>query len=397
MEHYLVRWEWDTTDLFWHVSGASGLFDFRSLTECGTPAGPEGLAFAWFPTTISRPGAVHLGDDINQLTGLQKSAFESELGIRGGALPSGSLLEALMEALSLHCDPTGVAAWKPLIPSSQTRDIGFFKNYPARIRRRRIRPVTAPEWPNIRDVHRADYRRMREDSIAGRVGTDHHRRYLQTLLDKYPSATRGEFIPGDLPDEEPLPRGTTHTDNFNGGDQLTWTDVQETWINVSNLIEVDANGAARRAEHDVASDDMFAESKIVSDGQFNVGVPGPAIRFSASATTFYHSGHRDNTSAHFVIKVVTDTPTFLDDGGAGATMGLVARIEINGSDWEAFYDGTSVLTGTDTAISGNVRGGLATSGGLVDQQMDDFKVEDFGASLPFQPTFNRRTPTYLRM
>lgn len=176
--------------------------------------------------------------------------------------------------------------------------------------------------------------------------------------------------------------------------QLTWTEVFSTgWNLTTNAAQADGPGGAHiesaRAESDLATADQDVSVdaiRLVNTVSNSVG--GVAARFAAAAETLYSgfiwrefAAGRDRVTLR---KTVTGTETDLaHSADQTITPPDRIRLTVSGSSLEAFLNGTSVVTATDTAITGNTRCGIVAYKSSYDAadsaRLDDWSAADLAA------------------
>jgi hypothetical protein len=186
---------------------------------------------------------------------------------------------------------------------------------------------------------------------------------------------------------------TIITEDFNGANQspMTGHDLSWTQFNASGQIDIDTNqchwdtgsqGYAR-ADSDLASDDHYSEITWVDTGQTDSGNASGVITRKAggdTVTTLYR--HRANQAATGTIleKKVSDATTTLDSGGSDPTDGDKITGKADGSTITLDINDSEILTGTDSAITGNVRCGIFIfHGSSIAVIMDNYEAGDLAA------------------
>lgn len=199
-----------------------------------------------------------------------------------------------------------------------------------------------------------------------------------------------------------FPLATVLDENFNGTDSVTLANTQLSWaeytagevewqqlsnqlnlavLNVGNFAE---NGL--RVESDLASDDHYAEIDWVSVSGALTRTSGPTVR-QASGSTITHYGFIYIADAATVQLAKMVSGSFTDIGGGAVAYtisgGDTFRIEADGSTQDGLVNGSSKRTGTDTAITGNLRAGMrglgegTSTGNII---WDTWKAEDLAAA-----------------
>lgn len=376
-----------------------GYFDMRSLPEQGIAVIPSG--FSWFayaePQDICLSGCRHRGvlvgtslDDTIE----NAASIESLLKVR---LDAGSTTPALVltELVTLHGDPMGETAWKPVLSGRLLfggREVATWRHW-----------KYADANPTYRalalGVFQEDYRRLRAADIDR--GSEHYKRVLSKWAEDYGLDYR-EFIPSDLPDEGVLPHETDLNDTFTdtGGTGLTshTGDDGQTYTLVTGGgtdWEITASGDAITGPTGSGGGGLFRASTALSTANqygeldFYIAPSGGdiasfALRVSASADTAYWNWWR---FVHRLYKRVTGTNTQIGTDidshtGLGSSP-RVARMEIEDSDVYLYYNGSLERTTTDASITGNVNVGLYLfQSDDDDAEADDWNTGDFSTGAP---------------
>lgn len=180
---------------------------------------------------------------------------------------------------------------------------------------------------------------------------------------------------------------TSYSESWNGADSGTFG-IDLTWFEYSagNTETKNNRGATVgqvgfvevRAEHDVSSANHYAQCSIVTTtdaGGENHQV-GPACRFSASAKTYYTFRWLYNSMT--LMKVVSGAYTDLSTlGEVPASRPVTFRVDANGSTIKGFQNGTEKRSVTDTAITGNTRGGIYWyDNSFYTIEVDDWVIDD---------------------
>lgn len=182
--------------------------------------------------------------------------------------------------------------------------------------------------------------------------------------------------------------GATITESFDKADSdtlgpdLTWTELEGDWDVVTNQVRLQSftGSAAARADHDLNSDGHYAQVDYVST-QGGEGKFGPLVRKDSSTTlTFYRGLGRGEFDDTQLDKVESGSVTTLASGSFTFSLPDTLRIEVNGSSLDFLINGASQLTATDSAITGNLRTGLAGKSDN-DQDGDNFEAGDLAAAI----------------
>lgn len=187
-----------------------------------------------------------------------------------------------------------------------------------------------------------------------------------------------------------LAGGATHTDSFTAGDSstlsgdLTWNEysASKEWAVASNRASMTGNGgwSRARADHDLDTDDHYAEATLVACTPGSTAAVGVICRKDGTTTeTFY--GFWPITgggTGHRLRKFVTGTETVIEDIATTFSANEVAKVQADGSSITGWLDGVQVADGTDTDITGNLRTGIVafSNAGGTSNLLDDFTAED---------------------
>ncbi len=304
-----------------------------------------------------------------------------------GAL-SGAALDGLWEELTVAAVPDGHAGPPPLMPDRRL-DLALRCPRAGLLRRVRLVPGVSPQWSNVRAVERLAYASVRDRALAGRmrrppldgeteaaVDRRFHRRYLRALVERYGVGYR-EFqlgaAPdgGDLPDEPPLPHGSTLTESFDTADSDTlgpdqsWNETQGNARIASNEVSFDKTGFTYvRVGTDLAGSDQIATLDVTAlDNSTSVRsvYTGPAARFASGADTFYTAYLRRNSTLDRIelLKVVNGASTLLATKTITHSLPDEVSVRVAGSDISALLNGAEEIAPvTDTAITSGTRSGL---------------------------------------
>jgi len=367
MYYYLTPWEWVTEPdgSAWSLPGAVGLIDLRSLVDTAREETVAGYAFAAYLEPVSNPGAEYLGDNLHAISESARSTIETSLAL-GESVAADSLVDAVWNILTVFADSTGQERVKPLIPGSN----GMMRLHlggHSEIKRERFKVGEHPASSQVVAVARADLAEvkiMAEDESSS-TPADHHQRMLSALAEKYRCAST-EFA-----DYDPLPHSTTLTESWSCADSdsltcdLTWTEKSGDIDIVSNQANVQTSlaRAFARADSDLASDDHYVQVSISTNGVSGGNSYSYAHCREASNTDETHYVGRANWAATNILrcyKFVTGTRTELATKAYTFDRAntYVLYIEMDGSAGDIEVAGTSELTWTDTAITGNLRGGI---------------------------------------
>jgi hypothetical protein len=389
MKYIRGPWVWNTVEgrSFWSPpEGYSGL-DLRPIEKQSTQGGsPEVGLFAGDGEYSSDYDLLGVGSmrDI-------KASKKMRDAIPGKIRPKGDdLLGLIFDLLTDGADPDGIDGPKPLMPTGGTLELTFGN----------VRHCENFKWGDrrtakVRDVLRRDFASAMDDSISGKMrDKEQHLRILDATCEKYGVDDWKEFVPVNRVKniKGRVPHETTITDNFNKansstvGNLLTWTKVNNAWANNTNAAQYTTIGGSTngfiRAESDLSSSDHYSQcvaSNIGSSGTTNGG--GAAARFASGASTFYYVFAYRFDSKLYLSKTVAGTDTTLTSATITIAPPQTFQIRCSGSSIKGYQEGVERVSTTDTAISGNTRGGIVSyqvmAGGAF---FDDFEASDLAAS-----------------
>jgi hypothetical protein len=398
----------------WRCPGGGGtMLDLRPASEQGSDplrATPAGAILAGYPTTRTIAGATYLGNDFAAtLTLAQRTALRNALSI-GTAFTATSFGAIVAEILGAKSDPTNTVRAKPVLPNAGNIDVvlGGVLAF-----RRAFQGTGDAHWGQIQAVEQADYRSVRtrclamanaissatqgDGSFAARlvtgfalankvtwttaqsalatIYTQKYLRYLGGLVRKYAawSIARQQFIPAGLSDEGELPPQTTLTDDFNRADSGTmgtasggfsWTQYGAGMGVASNqLVTNSLSFGWGRAESDLSSADHTAQLDVISYHTTADGAAAGAVRYDASVNTCYFGLLYSGSPQYQLWKVVGGIASLLNSGTGTTSPPETVKTGIVGSTITIYQSGASVLSTTDTSITGNLRVGINSYAG----------------------------------
>lgn len=386
MRWYVGPWQWNDSNPsvpYWAApDGAVGALDLRSIPQQSVGTVQDGFGIFASKDELSSDYELLGTGSLRDVKASQRLNDRIPKRDRKRQPKGDDLLSLLLDAICDGSDPTGDSFAKPLMPDDQMRlclsVAGLSHQW-----------KTAPwnyHWDKIQDVERADFQRCFDETKAGKTkDREHHRRVLDALCDKYNLQGADDwkgFVPAKLRKEIPgrLKHETTITDDFtraNGatiGNLLTWTDLDGNLTTVSNRVNGTTGLDVSRAESDLSTADM--SSQIVAVNAVNA-VYGVLARHSSSVKTGYYGNVYQNTNSWRIFKRSAGTFTLLFSATNTLTAGDLVVLICNGSTVDILQNTTSRVSGTDTAITGNLRAGLIASVEPSTPQLDDFSASDY--------------------
>lgn len=385
-----ARWVWNTDErdfVFWEApfqANLTGLLDLRSNTQAGQ-SGPiaEGFGLFAYDQPMGSTGMHCMGGDLDQaITAVQADTIALLLDRSAGSIAARNIRGLLKEVLTTDADPTGVNLNKPVRISRKQGFIIHLGGYGPIIQERFSE--SHPAFQVTLAVRRADYTRNREAGVpleALQRWTGHD---ALAIFGREPTpADLDLLLPAQYrADSWQKPR-TIITESFNQanstilGPDLTWTEVTSNWTTVSNEAAPGGVAGNARAEHDLSSDDHYAQVVIKATTSSNAGV---RIRFAAAADTNYFGIWRNTNTRYEIFKRIATSNTILFNGAASAiAINDVIKLEVTGADLLTLYRNAGAeASGTDTSITGDLRTGMY--GDSSTSRLDDFEAADLAAA-----------------
>lgn len=364
------------------------MVDLRTLAQQGTAGGSPGIGIFSTPNaTVSLRGYDLIATEDPSLVILnpgQKNVLEMRLGLPQPAVGN-TVLDVIWEALTSQADASGVNSAPPILPTDRTLRL-HLGAYQASKQFNAQDAEATPVFAHLQEV----YRGLRTRTLQGQLPPGHYLKWLGFQVRKLGINYR-LLQPVDLPDEAPLEPTTTYTESWNTADSttlgpdLTWNEIDATFSVVSNSLSYDGNSLHRyaRAEHDLSGEDHYVQGVMVEGGSGGaVREAGVLGRVSTSVKSYYAAYVA--TSSHVKLyKLVSGTATQLGSTTA-ITFGTskILKLTCNGSTISVDYDGATMISVTDTAVTGNLRAGVgnfnSSAGTTVRPRLDDFKTADLG-------------------
>lgn len=394
MKWHIGPWRWvsdEDGDRYEGPEGTQSAIDFRSIPEqsiAGNDMSGVGLFLCPRDTpaeweTIGQ-GNWHDIKATKRLRDLFPKRAKKKLA-------ADDLIGLIRETLNAG-DPDGLEFCKPLMPGTfGTLEITMHKQRHCE----QFRWGKSKESNAVRDVIRADMDDLIErcQREQGEKKKQHHRRVLDMLCERYGIEDWKEFVKPNRVKDIPgrLPHETSLTDDFTRADQTglgtsaegwSWADTVAGLGIVSNRARSTVATNRARAESDLSSADHYSQSRIVQSSAVDRRM-SVFVRYNAAADTCYGAYSSGvSTTSVALQRVTTGTATTLSSASRGVTiLDRVLRVSVSGSGLEAFEDGVSYTTATDTNITGNLRCGIGRTGGTNTGTLewDDFICSDGAA------------------
>lgn len=197
----------------------------------------------------------------------------------------------------------------------------------------------------------------------------------------------------DMVDRIPVIKGgATASDDFNRADSTNlgsdWTEVVGNIHIVGNQIAPASTGTdyAMRWTSDLASDDHYCQIDAVAYPHEFSHV-SPACRFDPAAVTYYRAVQRSTAGAatddRTIQKCVSGSVSALAAQSQEVDPPFSIRLTVDGSSLDMAIDGTTVMSVTDTSITGYKRPGVILRALSTGERGDNFIAADVR---PVRPT-----------
>lgn len=382
---YLGRWAafQDTETLTWYWApeyDLDGWLDLRPVALQSIPPSAGARQCCLFGATeviIGQPGWTWLAASVNGPLGVSGSTVDTLMGARPGTYTASTLGDLAFELLVEDTSPA--TGRNPLSPNRNLVWSLAIKG--DRIFNEKVED-NPDAWSKVVDRVAADYAQIRAESLQR--GDELYLKYLQTQADRYRVDYR-QFL-GGLPDEGTRKPSTTHTDDFNCtssdtmGCDLTWAELSGDWdIDSNTYARGHATSSYTRAEHDVSTDDHIVTTTMLGENGDRAGPIARADTTYPSPTYYWCRWEFFGQDIEIFKRVAGSDTNLSDDGFSTASYPTTFSLEVDGSDLECIYDGNS-STATDSAITGNTRGGLWSDRSVAGAWFDDWEISDLGAA-----------------
>jgi len=317
-----------------------------------------------------------------------------------------TLSDWVWSILTVNSDPFGKVGPKPIIPTKElTLDLhlqghGNIKS--------KLFNLEMPEAPKVLTVLQENYRKIRQEILNGEpLDPQLHQKMLDFWGEQFNVHNPEEiFIPEDLPRETRVKHTTSLSDNFNRANQTplgtasgggTWnsylgdpadlndTTLETTFMSIiSNELgcaSTSATWTLTRLESDLSSSNHSAQFSVAVFGQIN-NQWGTTVRraLSTDGTCYWGRVVPVLGKVQFTKSNSHGYPTDIATSVASPVItGLpkILKTTINGSTYTVTWDGTDMLTGTDTSISSGTRTGtFCYFPTTADLRADDWSASD---------------------
>lgn len=292
-----------------------------------------------------------------------------------------------LDKLTKGTCPIGKNGCKPLRPDKDmnlTVGIGRFR-HTEKLKR------SGEHWDRLVASIKADVKEVHD-----RNGKAVAEKNLGFLKKQY-GVDEALFVPEGMSLKTRKPE-TTISDDFNRADSsnlgANWTEVTNDLQIVSNQVRAVNNAQFSFARYNtpLSSADHYAQIDLTSSNGTSSfsSYAGPMVRFAAAASTgyFVYAGYVGLNPRVYIGKRVTGTDTIIAGPyNTSWSFPEPVKLTVNGSNLEVFKSGVSVLTVSDSAITGNLYCGIMAyrdNGTVAD--LDNFEASDGAAVAPDPPT-----------
>ncbi len=364
----------------WAVSSVDLSSDARDLMFLVADKPQEAKGYTLLgtdPNEIIKPEAV---TEWSKATGIQVEGSDH------------ALYGLLMDALTVHADPTRANGPKPIMPTysgdvvlNLDGDTILIDKY----------AQADPAYKSlVVEVVKEDYRDLRTDSLS--KDSDTYLKYLSVKAAQL-GVSSDSLIPADLPKEEPVKPETTIGDTFadTNGTALgshTATGANGGWgwvaiatdhldIDTNQLLSPNGGYGAYQADSVLSSDDMQSGGDLVSWGSNQMF--GAYSRIDAT-NNYQYLTYNNATGTHRIFKIVSGSSSQVGSNVNGniPSAGHSIVIVSDGSSHTGIVNGvTRIGPLTDTSITGITYAGLrlGNTSGSTTARADDFEAYDLYA------------------
>lgn len=360
--------------------------DFRSVSEMSQTLSTQNYSlFVYSDTLPNDTKYVYFGNDLDRVMSAVELANWKALGQFSSSPTTKTLRDVIWESVTTLADPTGYNSEPPT-------EIGPNNRASLVIKGETIKSFIvgkgSAEWDVFSKVLQENYRKIRDDVLAGREVANKHLQYLGGNVQRYGGIPISMLRPDDLPDEGYLPPETTITESFDVADQedlgpdLSWTEFHSSgdYDIVSNKARQTSSSSVERyarADTSLSSDDHYAEAEItwfVAEGAHGVFCRKAA---GDTAVTLYRlrQQYGASTGAVELDKKVANATTSLDSSTESRSSGNVLKVEADDSGVKGYLNDTEVVSSSNTDITGNLRTGIYSH---KRGDLNDFEAADLG-------------------
>lgn len=396
MKYYLGPWQWVSgrgPAFFSAPAEIVGAIDLGTIPEMGAAGKARKGCLCWTDDNVtlgSEYDVLATGDvrEINRTARIQ-SIFKNTIG----SVPAGDKLHDMILDCMVDCsDPDGLTAPKSIVPDMDGW-IDLTLPGHGKVKSERFEWGRNKHTAKLRRMLRAEFSQLMDQAESGKLkDSQHHRRCLDALCEKYGVTEWREFVPtarqkdvpGRLKHETSISESFDKADSTTLGPDLTWTEVNGNWTIVSNAARVPgvSTYCSARAESDLSSADHESQVDVTTstDTGSQFTQIGPSARFSVSAGTYYSATLYRFGNNLSLQKVVSNTQTSLSSQSITVSLPEAYKIKCNGSTITMHQAGVQRASVTDTSITGNIRcgiNGFTLSGVGV---IDNFLASDLASS-----------------
>lgn len=365
MRYYLGPWLWDQAEGFMPPGAVAGAIDLGRLPDQARGGVDRPGCLCWTNSAVLPSEYALLGEgDCREIKvdGRLRSQWQSLLGM---AVAGDTLHEMIFHSLFGWSDPTGQTAPKPIMPSSEGWSDLVLPGH-GRVKSERFEWGKSPNSGKIKLLLRAEFAELMDAAAKGKLrDNQHHRRVLDRWCEQFGIEDWREFVPARLQKDVPgrLKHETSYSDDFDRADSTglgaNWGTSEGTAFNVvsNKAAPQSATRSAMRYASDLSSADHYAQCDVVVVSGDPRG--GPAVRMATGAATYYYGWARNAASNNRRVgKIVSGMTTALSTFNGTAFTSGTLKVDISGSTLTFYENGTSIYSGTDTSITGNLRAGM---------------------------------------
>ncbi len=389
----ITKWNWVDREVnqtpFWQAPRPDrvlGVLDLRTTAERilkgGVAQGHVLVVYDTAGTCVETNGALIIWDaDLEQpLAQTEKQALRLGLGI-DEAISELTLGDTIFAFMAFYSDPSGLTSWKPLRAGHD----GLLKLHLGGYGLVKSEQFELGRHTKTLEAEQENYRRARQQVLDGELPEDFHRKYLTVLSEKY-NVHYSNFIPKDLPDEEPLPHDTVVSDNFNRSNEELdasgdWAESRGDFDVLTNKADVTATDAGEAAAifdgTALSTDDHYVEANINSTQEFTGKQITITARMSDADNSYMFT--ESFLQSVRILSNIGGTLAELDSTNHTWVDDELLRGEVDGTSLEVFVEGVSFGTATDANIDTVFNAGIWTDGTNTSFRWDNWEAGDLGA------------------
>lgn len=178
---------------------------------------------------------------------------------------------------------------------------------------------------------------------------------------------------------------TVFTDDFNRANEnleassdweRTVGSAGDLAISTNRVVSQSSGSTAYRCVGASLADDQYCQA-LITGGTSGTSGPGVCVRYSASASTFYHFRWTESGGSFYALfKSVGGSLTSLATSATGqpTPSADLFRLEVSGTSLTCKVNGSTVITHTDSSISSGPHGGVRSF--QINNEFEDFEMGD---------------------